>query len=208
MKKALFIHRSVGHHLIEQGGLRRLFNQKGFVLDDYDNNSGILMHADGSSSSNAIQMPGNNTNPANLADFFSEWLELLNQYDLIAIKSCYPNSHIKDEAQLNQIKQSYESIIKSFASHNKKLLILTSPPLRPLMTNKKEALFSDRLADWLVSQRDTDLLIFDFHRALSASFGRHKGMLKREYRRLLPVDNHPNRKAHETIAPQIAAVLS
>lgn len=75
--------------MIEQGNLRKLFTDKDIALDDYDNNSGVLNHSDGSTSNDDIVMPGNNTNPDNLAEFFGEWPELLNGYDLIMIKSCY-----------------------------------------------------------------------------------------------------------------------
>lgn len=205
--KILFIHRSVGHHLIEQGQLRELLGDKGVTLDDYDNNSGVLRRSDGSTSNNTITMPRNNTNPDNLAEFFGDWPDLLNSYDLIMIKSCYPNSHIKDEAQLNGIKDSYTSIMKSFASHNKQLLILTSPPLRPLLTNQTEAQLANELADWLVSSSTNNIRVFDFHHLLAETNGKHQGMLKREYRRLLPFDNHPNQKAHQTIAPMLVEAL-
>ena len=131
MKTVLFIHRSVGRHLIEQGHLRELFKDKAIRFDDYDNNSGTLTRGDGTTANDVISMPGNNTNPDNLAEFFRGWPEILDGYDLIMVKSCYPNSHIKDEAQLDKIKASYSSIIKSFNDHNKRLLVLTSP-LRPL----------------------------------------------------------------------------
>lgn len=205
--KVLFIHRSVGHHLIEQGNLRKLLSGKGVALDDYDNNSGILTHSDGSTLNNTITMPGNNTNPDNLAEFFADWPDLLSNYDLIMIKSCYPNSHIKDGAQLRRIKDNYNSIIKSFDDHDKQLLILTSPPLRPPLTTKTEAQLSSELADWLVSSSSKSVQVFDFHHLLSETHGRHKGMLKREYRRLLSFDNHPNKKAHQAIAPQLVAVI-
>lgn len=206
--KALFIHRSVGHHLIEQGNLRKLLSSKNVALDDYDNNSGVLTHSDGNTFKGAITMPGNNTDPANLAQFFVDWPNVLNGYDLIMIKSCYPNSHIKDADQLSKIEESYTSIIKLFNDHNKRLLILTSPPLRPLFTNKTEARLSSDLANWLVSSTRDNVQVFDFHHLLAEVEGSHKGMLKREYRRLLPFDTHPNRKAHQTIAPKLAAVIA
>lgn len=206
--KVLFIHRSVGRHLIEQGNLRELLSSKNVVLDDYDNNSGILTHGDGSTQKAAIKMPGNNTNPDNLAEFFAKWSDVLNGYDLIMIKSCYPNSHIKNEVQLSQIKDSYNSIMKSFNGHSQQLIILTSPPLRPLLTNKTEAQLSGKLADWLVLSSGGNIQVFDFHHSLTETDGRHEGMLKREYRRLLPFDNHPNKKAHRRVAPELAEMIS
>ncbi len=202
--KVLFIHRSVGRDIIKQGKLRDVLAEQGIMLDDYDNNSGLLTLHTGETLKNTITIPGNNTNPDNLASFFNAWSPVLDDYDLVVIKSCYPNSHIKDESELEEIKESYAQIIQSFVGRNKQLLILTSPPLRPLLTNEIEARLSSQLAYWLVSRSSENIEIFDFHHALSEPEGRHAGMLKRSYRRLLPFDNHPNRKAHIVIAPQVA----
>lgn len=207
MKKVLFIHRSVGHHLLQQGKLRELLHDKDVLLDDYDNNTGVLTYDDGKTSSGVIEMPGNNTNPNNLAEFFASWPSMLDDYELIAIKSCYPNSHIKDTAQLDTVKQHYKTIFKAFKGHKKKLLVLTTPPLRPLFTNQTEAKFASELADWLVTSAGGDIQVFDLHHAYAETGGNHKGMLKTGYRRLLPWDNHPNKKAHQTAAPQIAALI-
>ena len=177
-------------------------------MDDYNNNDGLLTRNDGSTVSNVIEMPGNNTNPDNLADFFKSWPDILNDYDLIMIKSCYPNSHVKDKAQLMTIKISYTSIIDSFNKHNKALLILTTPPLRPPFTNPTEAKLANELADWLVSQAQGNVHVFDLHHLYAADSGKHKGMLKLKYRRLLPWDNHPNRWAHRVAAPKIVDMIN
>lgn len=206
--KILFIHRSVGHHLIEQGSLRQLMAAKGFDFDDYDNNDGILTQANDHTSADSLSVPGGNTNPENLDQLFKEWPSALDTYDLIAIKSCYPNSHIKSEAELGRIKNTYSSIVESFSKHSKKLLIITSPPLRPLFTNKNEASLASVLADWLATLNSDLVTVFDFHRLLSEPTGRHKGMLRREYRRLMPFDNHPNRKAHIEIAPLLLETVT
>lgn len=204
MKKALFIHRSVGHHLLRYGKLRDLLNAESIELDDYDNNKGLLTYDDGIVEKDAIQMPGDNTNPDNLADFFASWESILDDYDLIIFKSCYPNSHIKSEAQLDEIKHSYNTIIQTFEKHNKNLIIITTPPLRPSSTNSIEAKLASDLADWLVGLSSSRVTVFDLHRLYSEANGKHAGMLKQEYRRLLPWDNHPNANAHQTAAPLLA----
>ena len=206
MKTALFIHRSVGRNLIQEGNLRAQIGS-GVALDDYDNNTGILTRSNGSTEKDALIIPGNNTNPDNLAKLFYEWPALFNLYDLIIIKSCYPNSRIKDEGQLRHIKDEYDSIIRSCGARKKQLLILTSPPLRPLHTTKTEARLSEALANWLVVSGGHYIRVFDFHGTLSETNGRHKGMLKREYRRLLPFDNHPNKSASLTVAPLVARII-
>lgn len=203
-KKVLFIHRSVGHHLLQHGKLRELLSAKGISLDDYDNNTGLLTRNDGTTAENLITIPDNNTNPDNLAAFFTGWPDLLSNYDLIVVKSCYPNSHIRDKVHLDAIKKHYQIIFKAFKAHQKALLLLTTPPLRPLFTNSTEARLANDLADWLVASAKPNLYIFDLHHHYTEKTGKHKGMLKRDYRQLLPWDNHPNPKAHQMTAPLIA----
>lgn len=206
--KALFIHRSVGHNLIVEGNLPELLGKHGIELDDYDNNSGTLTKANGSALSNAITIPGNNTNPDNLEQYFINWDTILDNYDLIIIKSCYPNSHIKNGDQLKKIQESYQTIFEVFKAHRKQLILLTSPPLRPLFTNQQEATLIGKLDEWLVGNEATYVRVLDFHALLANSRGKHRSMLRREYRRWLPFDNHPNKKANQQIAPLVAEFIA
>jgi hypothetical protein len=205
--KTIFFHRSVGHNLIEEGNLRSLVKAAGIAFDDYDNNTNLLTHADGTITKDSINIPGGNTNPDNYAMYFKQWDKLLNSYDSVLIKSCYPNSHIKDETQLEAIKQNYKDIFEAFRAHHKTLIILTSPPLRPLFTNQREAQLSNRLSEWLVKRTSDQLKVLDFHKLLSEETGRHTGTLRRSYRRLLPFDNHPNKKANKDLAPKVATFI-
>ena len=204
--RMLFIHRSVGRDLLEEGNFRKLLNAWYIRLDDYDNNSGVLTYDDGTAARGAIAMPGNNTDPDNLAAFFAGWPELLNTYDAIIVKSCYPNSRIKNTAALETVQTQYISMLASCKAHGKLLIILTTPPLRPLRTSAREATLASQLASWLVDLSDSDdgLYVFDFHHALAEPSGPQAGMLKRAYRRTAPWDNHPNALAHQTLAPLIA----
>ncbi len=202
----LFIHRSVGRNLLEEGNLRQLLNSWHIQLDDYDNNTGILTYDDGTAARGLI-IPGNNTNPESLAAFFADWPELLNGYDAVMFKSCYPNSHIQDAHALETAQTYYTSILGAFRTRQKTLIILTTPPLRPLFTNTREAALANQLAAWLVGSSDDLVHVFDFHHALSEPAGRHTGMLKRAYRRPAPWDNHPNSLAHQTLAPHIATFI-
>lgn len=205
----LFIHRSVGKYLINHGNLRQLLAAEGIQLDDYNNNDGLLTGADGTVSKDVIKMPGNNTNPDNLAAFFSKWSAVLDGYDVVMIKSCYPNSHIKSIEELEAIKNLYSGIIKSFSDHKKPLVILTTPPLRPIFTNPTEAKNANKLAEWLVTQAGNNLYVFDFHKLLAEPTGKNVGMLRKKYRHwLMPWDNHPNAAAHKAIAPQLVAYLA
>lgn len=197
----------MGNHLLRYGKLRDLLNSAGIEVDDYDNNNGLLTRSDGVSEKSIIDMPGNNTNPNNLAEFFDIWPEILNVYDTIMFKSCYPNSHIRDKTELDRIENSYKSILNSFSDHHKSLIIITTPPLRPMFTNKTEAELANDLADWVIAQAGDNVDVFDLHRLYSEDKGQYIGMLKREYRRIVPFDNHPNAKAHKIAAPLLAQVL-
>lgn len=205
--KALFIHRSVGHNLIVEGKLREHLQVSGVELDDYDNNNATLTASDNSVIANLPAIPGNNTNPDNLAQYFTSWDKRLEDYDLIIIKSCYPNSRIKNEAQLASIQQSYQDIFEAFHSRQKRVALLTSPPLRPLFTNKLEAELVSRLNEWLLAKADEYVHVLDFHGLLAESKGQHEGMLRGDYRRLLPFDNHPNKKANKELAPLVAKFI-
>ncbi len=206
--KILFIHRSVGRNLMVEGGLRDLLQERGVALDDYNNNNGILTASDGSIAANAIKMPGNNTNPDNLAQYFMNWDGLLGDYELIVVKSCYPNSRIKDDTQLKLVQQSYQAIFEAFAAHERCLKLLTSPPLRPGFTNRAQADFADRLNKWLLDSQNEYVQVLDFHALLAEEEGRNRGMLCREYRRWLPFDNHPNRKANQELAVVVAEFVA
>lgn len=206
--QALFIHRSVGHNLITQGKLRELLRANDVALYDYDNNTGILTNADNSISERAITIPGNNTNPDNLARYFASWDDQLDRYDLIIIKSCYPNSHIKNEAQLAAMQRAYTTIIEAFTSRQKRLIVLTSPPLRPLFTNSCEAELAGKLSVWLLGNVSAYASVLDLRALLAEPTGRHKGMLRKDYRRLLPFDNHPNKRANIEAAPLVANFIA
>lgn len=207
MRKLLFIHRSVGHHLLEQGRLRDHLGAE-LQLDDYDNNLGILTRSNGTTTMNSVSMPGNNTNPDNLAAFFQQWPSVLDNYNTVMIKSCYPNSHIKSEEQLEEVKAQYQAIFEAFTTHKKQLIVVTTPPLRPLLTNQREAKLASELADWLVTAgAAAGVQVFDLHHHYAETKGNDVGMLRRDYRRLLPWDTHPNRTAHATTAPQLAEFI-
>lgn len=86
----------------------------------------LITYSNGHTTRDVIAMPGNNTNPDNLAELFAAWPEVLNHYDLVMTKSCYP-SHIKDTAQLSVIKEEYQAIFKACTDPDPPPL-LSSPP--------------------------------------------------------------------------------
>ncbi|MCA9349138.1 hypothetical protein KC878_03265 [Candidatus Saccharibacteria bacterium] len=210
--KTLFIHRSVGNNLINDSRLyNRLYKSNAGQFADYDNNTGILRTIS-SSLKLGLSFPNNNTRPVDYALLFSELgakeyselYKLVMSYDRIIIKSCYPNSNIKNDQELQQIKDYYLRIKKHFTKTKKQLIIMTSPPLRPSSTSSENAARARKLANWLAGQKfGKNIGVFDFFDLLANK----QNYLKREYRRLIWLDNHPNKRAAIEIAPKFIEVL-
>ena len=203
--------------MIDDGKLYKLVTATNrFTLSDYNQNTDVLTHADGARQKMGFTFPNGNTRPQDLSVIFSDTPgkykpirdEAL-RHDIVAIKSCYPNSDIASDTELETIKQHYIAICTFFAGHAKELVILTSPPLTPLMTNPANAGRARQLAAWLASTNFGDTIrVFNLFGALAAPIGDRNGnMLKREYQRWLPFDSHPNRKASKEIAQQLVNFL-
>ena len=202
-KKALFIHRSVGENLVSDGGVYELIKERvDLEFSDFNQNTQKLRTVSASSKS-TLQMPGNDTHPENFAELFnskhkSELLDLAQTFDLVVIKSCYPNSDIKSNEELLQVKKYYQSVFSFFERHKRKLLLLTSPPLRPTSTTPGSASRARELATWLSSSDfGSNIGVLDLYDLLADEHN----VLKKEFRRLIWLDDHPNRKASRSIAP-------
>lgn len=205
MIKILFIHRSVGNNLIQDGDVYELMKSHDSVrLSDFNQNTGVLRDNTGNKDTD-MKMPGGDTHPENYARLFSNGHSsalktFVMNFDIVIIKSCYPNSNIKSGKELEQIKEYYTSITKFFVKANKKLLILTSPPLSPTSTNPENATRARQLALWLSDQSfGVNIDVFDFFDLLAAQ----DNMLRKAFRRLIWLDNHPNKKASMEIAPKL-----
>lgn len=214
----VFIHRSVGHHLMQDGKLRELIQATGkFSIGDYDQNTDVLTDINGTQRKMEFLFPGGNTRPEDLSVIFSDSVPSQHKsiqdealrYDVIAVKSCYPNSNIGSSEELEKIKQHYKTICGFFMEHDKELVMLTSPPLAPLMTKHDNAARARELAIWLTSTDfGNTIKVFDFFNLLAASPGTTQpNTLKKKYRRWLPVDSHPNPRASREIAPQFVDFL-
>ena len=208
MKKVLFIHRSVGKNLINDGNMRALSQGK-FDLSDYDHNTKVLTTSDGQQQDIGIEFFGGDTKPADLAQLFSrsgqeEQIgahQMIFAHDIIIIKSCYPNSNIASDEDLKQLKEDYTNIFKFFLKYkDKQLILLTSPPLKPGKTSKVNARRAQDLNSWLTNIGfGVNISVFDFFGLLADD----KGILKREYRRATPLDSHPNKRASSKITPML-----
>ncbi|HSX02135.1 MAG TPA: hypothetical protein VLI05_02350 [Candidatus Saccharimonadia bacterium] len=218
-KTALFIHRSVGRNLLHDGRVRELLKaaKAPLILDDYDQNIDVLTTESGRTKL-GLNFPGGDTRPQDYAAIFSAQraessapiLELALSYDRIVIKSCYPNSHITSDEQLEAVKGHYQSIARFFADHaTKQLIIVTSPPLVPLKTNPAAARRARILATWLAdSKLGQNVSVFNLFDQLAAPESEPgANLLRRPYRRWLPLDSHPNARASREVAPRFVKRL-
>ena len=222
MKSVLFIHRSVGRNLIKDGGVYDLAARTSpeFMFDDYDQNTDLLTS---SSTSMPRQMnfrfPGGDTKPSDYASLFTEGTDLSYQdilvwalgYDVIVIKSCYPNSNITSDLELENIKGYYQAIAKFFAGHpDKKLVIMTTPPLRWLCTKPDAAARARQLSHWLATQQlGPNTSVFNFFDLLAnPEHDPHPNVLYRKYNRPWIFDSHPNAEASKVIAPLFVEFLA
>lgn len=193
---ALFIHRSVGNNLLRDGNLKNLVVRAGLKknieIDFKDINNNLEKGT-----------PGEDTKPKDYAVYFKNHAR---SEDIVIIKSCYPNNAIRSDSALRDLKNIYKEIVKAYLSNSKgKLIIMTTPPLRPLRTTSTEAERAKDLERWITEQSfGTRVKVFDFYEMLSDQ----SGVLKSEYRRLLPWDNHPNSKASRIIAPKLADYIA
>jgi hypothetical protein len=217
--RILFIHHSVGRYLLRDGAIRDRLRSldPALVLWDHDYNKVGLTGPDGAPASGAFPVPGDNTDPDGFLRLFAgadnearHARARALEFDVVALKSCYPNSAIGSDEELQEIKDTYRSLVRSLTElHGVEFVLLTSPPLAPLRTSAAQARRARSLATWLAETTAetaalnvTVLDLFD----LLADRDDHR--LRKEYRRLLPVDSHPNRRAGQEVGDALAATLA
>lgn len=210
----IFLHHSVGNHLIEQGSVRELLSQAGYNFWDHDYNWHGLRDSQGDYTGYGYNVPYDNTDPDGLARIFNqrEYSAPLNtfsgllQHDVIITKSCFTTSNITSEDQLEQKKSWYLEMRDKMDEHPEKVFILvTQPPLNPAETNSEEAARVRMLANWLKSPEFLDghpnVFTFDFYTKLAEENPNASdyNMLRQDFRN--GSDSHPNKLANEAIAP-------
>lgn len=213
--RVIFLHHSCGHNLIEEGSVRQGLTALGYEFYDHGYNGDGLRLADGSWTGANFDIPGDNTDPDGLAELFSQpvnspptnALSRLMEYDIIAMKSCFPTSNIWDDARLEELKGYYRTIRNRMVQYpDKTFIIVTQPPQVPGSTDASEAARARELADWLSSDEflsDADnIFVFDFFDLLAGS----DNMLKSEYR-FDNYDAHPNARANRSIGPLFVSFI-
>ena len=208
MSKILFVHRSVGENLINDGELyKKLNNNPSVDFNDYNVNTKIL-RSKNASQKFMLDFPNNNTTPKDYSILlhkntnYQNTKDYILSYNTVIIKSCYPNSNIKNNQKLANIKDNYNQITSYFNNLPNKLLIVTSPPLVPFKTNLQNASRARDLSNWLKNNNfGNNISTFNLFDQLAELDGKNANMLKRQYRRLLPFDSHPSKNANQEITP-------
>jgi hypothetical protein len=228
----IFLHHSTGTNLIAQGNVRPLLSELGYQFWDHGYNYQGLVRPDGTRTGTSYRIPGNmgrgNTDVDGLAALFKQPVAAaplhsagqadppnnafsrLLQHEVIVVKSCFPNSAVKDEAMQRQFQAWYLEIRDVIGQHPDRIFILvTSPPLHPLATNAEEASRARAVANWLKSDEylagQPNLFVFDLFDLL-ADPATHT--LRSEYQLSADKrDSHPNRVANETIGPLFVAFI-
>lgn len=213
----VFLHHSVGRNLIHQGGVRERLTAAGFRFWDHDYNWEGLTRPDGTPAGYSYGIPGDNTDPDGLARLFSQpafpWplnaFSGLLQHEVIIVKSCFPNSHIRSDEQLREMEEDYLRMgerMGQFPDHL--FIIVTSPPLNPAETTPEAAARARALSRWLQSEEfragRPNVAVFDLFGMLAEDdpTAPDFNMLRAEYRE--GTDSHPNRFANETVGPVFA----
>ena len=218
----IFLHHSTGRNLMAQGNMRPALTQLGYQVWDHDFNHIGLTQPDGTLVQAHYKIPGmlgrGDTDVDGLAHLFSQPVtdppqnafSRLLQHEVIIVKSCYPNSAIKDDAMQQQFQDWYIQIRDVVNSHPDKLfIIMTSPPLHPLATTPEDAQRARTVANWLASDEflagHSNLFVFDYFDLL-ADTDTH--MLRADYQKTTEeAESHPNQLANEVIGPQFVTFI-
>ncbi len=213
--RMVFIHHSVGHGILQQGGLRDSLYDMGIFVKSATYGDNI----------------GNKTDIRHWAPKFKDNMELVLSFkahpdkyyddgtanDIIIFKSCFPNSDIIEDGtepgvpggeikSLANYRATFTALKEEFGRYKDRLFIyMTAPPLVPEATTMEAAARARRFNSWLAEEfipyykEDTgsdNFIVFNLFEVLADE----DGFLKEEYRLGRPGDSHPNEKANKIVA--------
>lgn len=190
-KRAVFVHHSVGRQLIDSSGMRELLAQESIDLVDVDYNR-IGARDAGGKVAGVPTVPNDDTDITAIATLLegeSEFVKWLGGFDVVAMKSCYPNSNLSTDLAEQAQRSELRRIGVAAARRFKAFVWVTPPPLPPLRTSRAAAQRALEVARSSTSLLGSGVLVVDLHSRLSDD----RGLLARDYRRKNPLDAHPNR---------------
>lgn len=215
-RNVIFLHHSTGQNLIIEGDVRARLADLGYQFWNHGFNHTGLIHPDGTPTGAHYGIPGargrGNTDVDGLARLFSQPVtdppsnafSRLLQHEIIIVKSCFPNSAIKDDEVQERFRMWYLQIRDVVDQHPAHVfIVVTSPPLHPQQTDANEAHRARAVANWLNSPgylgERPNLFVFDLFDLLADP---SHNVLRAEYRHpSSEPDSHPNRSANEAIGP-------
>jgi hypothetical protein len=221
--RALFVHHSVGGQLLRQGRLRdqlaELADAGGPVVElwDHDYNQVGLSDATGTRLGRAFPVPDDDTDPPGLLrlvqgeDGAAPYLAELTGFDLVLMKSCFPNNRLRTDQDATALRQTYQALFGTLGQwQSTHAVLLTSPPLHPRHTTRAEAARARELASWLLETRRPDNVgVFDLFGVLAARDGAQAGMMRKDYRRRFRLpDSHPNDRGAQDAAAALTDYLT
>jgi hypothetical protein len=195
----LFIHHSVGRQIIEQGQLRQRLSARAPSLElwDHDYNERGLSDGAGLPTGTSFPIPGDNTDPEGLLAILSgiearePWAEHARSFDVLMLKSCFPNNAIHSDAAARSLKGVYQRMRLVARALPQSVLLLSSPPLVLESTQPGETARAADIAAWLGSYWSGPRLSYtDIFDTLTYHSGPARGTLRLGYRRMRPRDSH------------------
>ncbi len=223
----VFLHHSVGSHLISRGDVRESLTAAGYDFWDHHYNYRGLTMPDGTLAGYTYNIPGDNTNPDGFAQIFAQEVDMsqahpqppvnafsgLLRHDVIAFKSCYPVSNIRSDAQLELYKDYYRQIRDVMDQHPDKIfIVVTPPPLNRTATTADNAARAQAFANWLASAEflagHPNVFTFNFFEILDGDDpnSNYFNRLREEYQNNSS-DSHPNVLADEIAGPQFVEAI-
>jgi hypothetical protein len=217
----VFLHRSVGNNLVEQGSVRELFTAAGYQFWDVDDNYRGLRDPADKFTGYTYSVPNGNTEPDGLLKIFSQpaydlpinTLSSLLQHEVIVFKSCFTANDIKSDEEVENRKAWYLKMRETIDKYPDRIFIaVTSPPRNPAETSSEEARRAREIADWLTSDEflagHPNLFVFDLFSAFAENDPNAPdySTIRAAYR--TGSDSHPNQFANESVAPQFVEFVT
>jgi len=194
----LLIHRSVGRQLLDACSELRS------NVDDIDINKAELTTKLGEV--RTLPLPVKDTEPEDLIKLVNHLASehIFQNYTHVALKSCYSSLSLRAEAVSLNLS-TWEAIITRVAEIGLIPIVVTPPPRRPSTSlaarHQNDVEFVAQLVSLAVKH---GVPHFDLHGILADD----PGYLKKQYRRRLPVDGHPNLNGAEVAGKMLARYLS
>jgi len=219
-KRMIFLHHSVGHGILYDGGLRDSMLAMGILV------KGATYGDDIGQSTDVCDWPQKFRHDmdkifsfkAHPNSYYSDGIT----NDIVTFKSCFPNSDITGEGTqpgdpstrektIANFKAAFLEIQSDMARHNDKLFIyVTAPPLVPEITTPENARRAREFNRWLVEEylpkykTESGLDNFGIFNLFDI-LADGNNVLKEEFRGGKPGDSHPNARGSQLAAREFMA---